>query len=108
GVVDGLRLLVLGLRKDLRLPVATSTLVVESGLLRVRPGRLEVRAHRRDRGLPSRVLSRELGAVDLKEELSAVHLVPLLDREVDDLAHDERRQVDLAARLDLAVGGDLR
>jgi hypothetical protein len=34
-------------------------------------------------------------------------VVPFLDGEVDDLAHDERRQVDLAAGLNLSVSRDL-
>ncbi len=49
----------------------------------------------------------ELRAVDLQQELALLDLVPLLDGQVDDLAHDQGGHVDLALGLDLAVGRDL-
>ena len=102
-----LGLLVLGLREDVGVEVSLRALVVALGLLGGGPGGVEVVAHGGEARLAALRRGRQLRLVDLQEQLPAADVIAFLDRQVDDLPHDERREVHLPAGLDLPVGRDL-
>ena len=107
GVERRAELLELGLRQDLRVVVLLGALEIAACLLCGLPGGGQVVAHRRQARLATGGRGGKLGLVDLEEKLPPLDLVPFLDGQIDDLPHDESREIHLAASLDLPVRRDL-